>query len=216
MLVPAQPVTKQKFSALKAQDIEISRPVFAQTAVANVQVFSTNSKIRQYKGDFQLTAIRDDVLIGKTAISKVDIEIIYKLPNSRLTEKSLNSTTLHLDYSDDVKDIALQRRIILNEKADKTPQIISISEGNNEPYQTNLPELGLAIKQNIISKAEDSPTVTIIYKGSDITLAEGDQKTFKISEGSQHVHLLSSYAYNQENGLLLEGQAYYVNLIIYK
>jgi len=214
--VPAQPVTKRKFSKFAAQDIKIRRPVIAKTAPIDVQLFSKDSNIRQYKGDFQLTEIRDGMLVGKTSASKADVELIYKLPDSRLTKKSLNSSNLYLDYYDDLKYSALQRRIILYNKADKTPQIISISEGSNKPYQKNLRELGLSIKQNIKSKIEGSPTVTVSYKGSDITLAEGNQKSLKAAAETLHIHLLSSYAYNKKYGLLQEGQAYYVNMIIYK
>ena len=214
--VPAQPVTKRKFSKLAVADIKINRPVIAKTVPIDIQLFSTDSKINRYRGDFQLTAIRDGVLVGKTAASKADVELIYKLPNSNLSQKSLDSTTLYLDYFDDIKDSALQRRIILYNKTDKTPQIISISEGSNKPYQKNIRELGLSIKQNVNSKIEDSPTVTVSYRGKNIILAEGEQKSLKTTKETLHIHLLSSYAYSKKYGLLQEGQAYYVNLIIYK
>lgn len=214
--IPSQPVSRRK--AIKVADgfkVPVRRPKIADSVPIDVQVFIKDPKLTQYRGGFKIISHREGVLAGKIDTSKETFEVLYKLPQTKSVKVAISDPSLFLDYRTDVSASALQRRIILYEKEKKMPKIVSITEGSEKPYRMTLSEIGLTIVQNVQSNNIDNPPVTISYQGQSVTLSQGEEKSIGKGNKALQIHLLNSFAYNPKVGLL-EGQPYFVSIIIYQ
>jgi len=189
------------------------RPVIHKKVAVDIQPFSSG-RIIQYHGDFQIIDNKLGVLIGKIKNSDKPLEFHYKLPDKsksrmlRLKQKSV----LQLSFLNDVQDTALQRRIVLSDKGNIAP-FVYISEGSNKPYNKVIKEVGLIIEQQ--NKTE-SPYVKVTYKKETVVLKQGEYRRIGKGNNAVEVYLRASVAINQKKQVLREGQAYYVNLVIYR
>lgn len=215
--IPSQPVSQRQAIKMPS-DLEVpyKRPVIAESVPIDVQIYTKDLKLTKYRGKYEVVSHRDGVLVGKIDNSKETFEILYKLPQTKHAEIVIAAPNLFLEYHNYLSESAIQRRIVLYDQETKIPKIISIAEGSETPYRMILSEIGLTIVQNVQPNNDDDPSITINYNGQSVTLLPGDEKSIGRGNNALRIHILSSYAYNPKEELLLEGQPYYVNIIIYK
>ena len=215
--IPSRPISKRKvFAMAESQKVIAKRPVIPENSPIAVQVFTKDMKMTRYQGEYKVISHQEGALKGQIANSKEAFEIIYKLPRTKTLDDSFSNSSMILDYETDVSDSALQRRIVLYDQEQKFPKIVSLAEGSEKPYQTTLEEIRLTIVQDVQSEFVENPPVTVNYKGQSVTLMKGDQKSLGKGKDEIQVYLLSSYAHDPRRRELLEGQPYYVNIIIYQ
>lgn len=187
------------------------RPLIHESVIAEIQPFSPKA-LHQYKGDFQIVENKPGVLVGRIRDADSLLEFHYKLPTKYKRVPLRERTRLQLNFRDDVRDSALQRRIVLSDKGDIAP-FLYIAEGSNEPFYAVVREVGLKIEQG---KEIGNPPVKVTYKGDSVVLKQGQRKRMGRGDKAVEIFLRSSVAIDQKKEVLREGQPFYVNLVIYQ
>lgn len=213
--VPAQAVSqRQPVKQLKTAPIIASRPSVSTALPFDLQVFTEDLSITEYKGEFKVISHENGVLKGMISTSKKLFEVIYQLPEKR-SMKFSRETGLFMDYKNRLSQASIQQRVVLYDKKSGTPKMLSISEGSDRPYKVKLSDIGLSIEQQPFSEKYENPPVTVSAGGKSVTLLQGENKVININNKKFNVYLLNSYAHNEKNALS-EGQTYYVSLKIYE
>ena len=214
--IPGEPVSRREaIQVTGGLKVSAKRPEIADTVPADVQIFTKDLNLTGYHGQYRVTSHRDGVISGKIGDSREAFEILYKLPQNKQAGIKISEPNLFLDYQTDLAESSLQRRIVLYNRNTKMPIIASIAEGSEKPYRKTFNEIGLTIRQNVPSDEVDSPPVTVRYDDQTITLSQGEEKSIGKGQKAIRIYLLNSYAYDPRKEALLEGQPYYVKLIIY-
>jgi len=214
--VPEKPLSIRRPVQLAESDLQFKnvRPIIPDKVPVAIQVFSKQADLQQYQGRFEIVSAKQGILSG--SIKKgVPLELIYKLPQSRQLSALSRDREIYIDFSNTVVQSTLMQRVIVYEKTDRTPIMLSISEGSNQPYRRDLEKYGLKISQQPTDKENSAPPVKISYQGKSVVVNMGQQAILKAGAKQLKVYLRSSYAHTG-SAESMEGLPYYVSLIIYE
>jgi hypothetical protein len=209
---PKQYVAQREPVVIKEPTARKRRPVIPLETVAGAQPFSVKP-IAQYDGMVRITGHKPGVLIGVLQKNEESLELYYKLPDKRRQLAIKEQSRLRLSFRDEVVDSALQRRIILSTE-EKTTPFVFIAEGSREPYKQTIDDLKLVIEQE---RGEgENPPVRVTYAGDTVTLKPGDRRKLGEGERAVEVYLIDSIAMDPMRAMLLEGQPFYINIMLYR
>lgn len=209
----AQTVVNRARATIVAEAQQPRRPTIPDGVLADVQVFST-APIREYHGGFRTIAARAGVTIGAIDGQDQPVEVYYATPDGR-SIKALGRTGVQFQFDlvDDVSAaLSLKRLVVLKDRIGIA--LFFLAEGSPRPYDRRFEKLGISVKQ-ISSVRGERPAVQIAFGGERFRLQPGQRAIAKTPSGTFALLPLSNIQIDKPSPDL-EGDPYYVSLLIYR
>lgn len=203
-------VTTRKKVTLEVEKRDsILDPIFQEDMVAGVEI-RMDKVIDTYSGEFKIESLSEQRIKGLLNDGS-SVTIFYKLPNKSSLPQIGGTTDYLLDYSENLISGSMNKTILVKDK--RSPFLLLLEEGNNEPYNRYFKSIDLSVKQ-LVDDPEKS-AITIDFQNQSFVLSLGERKRVKSLSGEVEFFLKASSSQKNDN-LLGEGMPYFIKLYVYR